>query len=382
MRLLIQSIAYLTILLLTSSPAICQAKVYQFADNGLGDIIAIYYGQKGRENWNVSDITNAVIHKYSDGHTDWLFPTFLFLEFRRNNKMFGNGHPVAKIPSEKEDWEWLINRFFTPNEALDALDKSIEQCKSILGNPHFKHHVILTIPVPVDGQDYWGRIGTKRISFKKDTDKLEAIEWYVSEIERLFLLHNYKNIELIGFHWLDEQTKYSGSYVNQVGKMLHKKNYKFIIVPMNKAVGRFEWKQNQFDYCYLQSGYFWKPQQNKTLLYNTIDIAKTYGMGLEFEINEKLFGENHSLYLSRMKDVIDVFEDKGVFSNSGILYYFSNRALLQLSASRNKEDIAIFDRLASLISQRNQHLPSISPSNTNTNTKDVLDWRDPEYWHF
>jgi len=368
-----------------------QQVVNAYAKNDLGDILLMYYGQKGRLKWNVNQVSCAVTHTFADGHTDWLFPTFLYLEFRRGNKMLGNGHPVAKEPSLQEDWQWLIDRFFTKDEGLDALDQAIEQAKTRLGPPPFKHQVILTIPVPVKTQGYWGTINGKVINFERENDRFEAVKWYVDNIEKRFKQQQYRNISLVGYHWLDEYAAPSKAYMPRVAKYLHHLGRKFVWNPMSRADYRFKWKQLDVDYAFLQVGYFWNFKSSPEAIAAQLDRAKTYGLGLVFEVNESL-NKDHDKYFPRFKTLVDVYEQKGAFAQSAITYYFSNNALYDFKKSSRSEDVALMDRLARFIVQRNRRFAaspnpstpatSTTKSGTSARDRDKLDWRDPEYWHF
>ncbi len=369
------------------SACLCQPTINKYLDNSVGDMILMYYGGKNRKNWTKEQLKSIVTHKYADGHTDWFFPSFLYLEFRHDQALFGNEQPGGSTDAKKEDWEWLINRLFEKNQGLDALDKCIEECKATLGAPPFRHKVVLVIPSPRNNQQDWGRVGTKRLDFRKSGDKVKAVQWYVDKILEIFNQQNYSNISLDGLYWVDETSSHCADILGEVGKYVRKKGTKFYWIPFSTARGRFDWKHFNVDRCYLQTGYFWRETLTESGLRDLCRQAKRYGMGLEFEMNRKLSKE-HNKYFPRLRTLMNVFEEEGVFDNCALAYYFDNSAILDVSNSKNKEVIQFLDRLAHHISKRNLKnsvVTTSTPENnisTSPTQQQTLDWRDPEYWHF
>ena len=63
------------------------------------------------------------------------------------------------------------------------------------------------------------------------------------------------------------------------------------------------------------------------------------------------FNYNPCLF-ARLVNLMDVFEEEGVFNRANLSYYFDNSAILDLCNSRDKEVIELMDRLARHISNR------------------------------
>ncbi len=385
------------ILTIIQSFLLCYSQpiVNRYGDNQFkyGDMLLMYYGNKYRLQWNEKEVLPLVMHTYKDGHSDWLFPSFLYLEFKTDKRGFGN--EMAKGNSTKSDWEWLLNRMFARNEGLHALDKAINRAKQTLGNPPFRHQVVLMLPSPINEQQDWGSINNKRMNFKKQQDKLTAVKWFVDELLTRFNAQNYENISLSGLYWIEETSRTCSDVLPAISTYVHSKGLDFIWIPFYTARGRFDWKNLGFDYAYLQTGYFWKLDKSIDHIQEACSSAKRYGMGLEFEINEKYFSHRSS-YASRMTTLLDEFQRQGVFESCGLTYYCGNKVLLDLCNSTLQSDKLTLDRLASIISARNQKLLnahssssntqptqiSTQPNNQSTPDKSGLDWRDPDYWHF
>ena len=411
------------------------------------DMILIYYGNKKRLKWGKSELEKVVMHTFQDGHKDWFFPSFLYLEFKNDMSLrFGDNQPGDE-PANKESWEWLLNRYFSTAyndgnyEGLKALDECIESCKKRLGEPRFKHKVVLTVPSPCTNYTEWGSIKvngrTIKLDFRNTSHKLEAVKWYINELVTRFKAQHYKNITLEGLYWGEENTtmtswhkeKKSGKWTNKIGdkfdyvfdtnakrhndivvsigNYIHSiKGLKFYWIPYWNAYGseNKRWKNILgFDRCDIQTGYFWgtpdllrgsKPFRTISDLRRICDAVIDDGKGLEFEVSADLFvpcygklknkrdverpydivkvdgckktqkemkamGYTRFNYnpclLARFRNLMDVFEDQGVFNRANISYYFDNSAILDLCNSRDNEIIELVDRLARHISRRNKN---------------------------
>ncbi|MEG0701412.1 MAG: DUF4855 domain-containing protein, partial [Muribaculaceae bacterium] len=68
-----------------------------------------YQGSIHRPDWTENQLTPYVTHTFTDGHTDWFFNSFLFLEFT-NNWEVAYGYGYGSRYAKKGDWEWLLNR--------------------------------------------------------------------------------------------------------------------------------------------------------------------------------------------------------------------------------------------------------------------------------
>lgn len=308
--------------------------------NDLDDMIAIYYGSKSRLKWDKRQLEKVVTHTFEDGHTEWFFPTFLYLEFKNDEGVkFGDNQPGNKGPAKKEHWEWLLNRYFSTNknggyyEGLKALDECIEDCKKILGEPTFRHKVVLGIPSPCTDFTEWGNIykngRSLKVSFNNRNHRLEAVKWFIDELVRRFEAQHYKNITLEGIYWIEESTsmtswhkdRSSGKWTNKKGEKydyvrdnksyrfndivadvanyIHStKGIKFYWIPFNGALGSDRWRTFGFDRCDNQTGYFWgtpdhlrNPRNLKTMsdLIKICNAALVDGKGLEFEMSSELF---------------------------------------------------------------------------------------------
>lgn len=383
----------LTTIYIVSSCAFAQTnKSSLFLKNDINDIVLMYYGGKNRKNWTVEEISHFVTHTFKDGHSDWLFPGFLFLEFRNNDKDVAFIPSVAKNAATKSDWEWLLNRYFAKNQGLHALDTSIENAKQKLGEPPFIHKVILGLPSPLKNQTDWGTINTK-LKFNKASDRIAAVKWFIEKIITRFYNESFSNIELEGFYWIDEDMNNSSEVLLPISKYIKSEGLKLYWIPYFGANGRNQWKSFGFDYAYLQPNYYLNQSLNKSRLDDALLLAKKLNLGLEMEFDERYFSQPNT-FGKRFVEYIDFFENNDVFKSCPLTYYCGNAAFMQLSKSKIKSDIYLIDRLSTFICNRNKdnnfnidRKPAqsnnimTSPQNNKHDSKS-LNWTDPEYWHF
>lgn len=376
----------------------------KFTRNPINDIALIYQGNLSRPDWTVDQFIPYVTHTYADGSRSWLFPGFIFLEFATKEVAYINSMK-NKRNAVKSDWEWLLGRVFEKNKALDALDKCIERQKATLGAPPFRHKVILCLPVPLKGQTDWGKIGSSRLNFTKESDQVKAVEWYMNELISRFKKGGYKNIDLEGFYWVEEDMeKVPESLLRQVSALVHKAGKHFYWSPYNYARGCMKWDAVGFDFAYMQPNYVIVTKRDEDYLVGAIEKAKNAGMALEFDFDQKLLVKPDQ-YIPRLNKALDIYESSGVFDDCALIYYDGGGTLMSIyegvdphygKVDKKRYSTAL-DRLARHIVKRwsgsnasyqspynpyeNQNnTPSVQP--TPEKPKRTYDWRDPEYWHF
>lgn len=371
---------------------------YNWVEGQVNDVVLMYYGQKLRKNWTMHQMSHFVTHTYQDGHTDWLFPAFLYLEFSIRDRDITFAPGYAKNAATKVEWQWLIERYFAKGEGLDALDKAIQNAKGKLGEPPFRHKVILGLPSPIKDQTDWGST-SRRLRFNKAQDRLEAMSWFIDILVARFNAAGYRNIDLDGLYWVDEDMIAGAELFPSLSNMVHQRGLKFYWIPYFTAPGRESWKQYGFDYAYLQPNYFFHLELPLSRIEDACSFARRYGTGLELEFDERYFSQRNT-FGKRLKDYIDVYEKEGVFANSPIAYYCGNSAFLELSQSKEIQDVRLIDRMAGFISRRNEKLsatPSLYPSTPPSPTpaqpqeekkspqsllQQYLNLLNPDYWHF
>lgn len=322
-----------------------------FGTSTITDLALIYQGGAHRIDWTTDQIAPYVTHRFADGSERWLFDGFLFLEFKD-----GKGHQFSpgydKLNATREHWQWYIDRLFEPGKSLHALDEAIGMAKERIGNPGFRHKVVLTIMVPIPGQTDWGEVNGRALDFSSRADQLAAIEWFVGQLTERFKEARFSNIDLDGMYWIDEDMKATHDLTASVSPMLHERGLRFYWIPYFKALGHENWRQLGFDMAYHQPNHFFHSYIPDSRLDEAIDIALANGMAMEFECDERAKQSAPDATPERMTAYIDAFERRGVFGSSSIAYYTGNHLLLDMTENPSEADRRLIDRFARLVASR------------------------------
>ena len=315
------------------------------------DLALIYQGGVQRIDWTPDQFVPYVTHQFADGTKDWLFDGFLFLEFT-DGKGYNYAYGYAKKQARKTEWEWLLNRLFEKGKALDALDRCIENEKKNIGKPKFKHKIVLGLAIPLPNQKDWGAIEGDSLDFNIQADQVKAAKWYVDQLMSRFKKANYKNLELTGFYWVDEDIATCKDLPKYVSRYIRSRKKEFIWIPYWKAKGYDQWKGLGFDIAYQQPNHFFTKSIPYSRLDEACELALANGMAMEFECDSKALYKCEDSSYDRMLAYIEAFEKHGIFETSAIAYYTGSKGLLDMYNSTSPEDKKIMDRLARHIVHR------------------------------
>ncbi len=68
-------------------------------------------------------------------------------------------------------------------------------------------------------------------------DQVAATRWYVDRVLESFRNANYKNLDLAGFYWVDEDIAYNGDLSLSVSEYIHSKNLLFYWISLLESSG-------------------------------------------------------------------------------------------------------------------------------------------------
>lgn len=317
----------------------------------VSDMALIYQGSNHRPEWTEDELRPYVVHTFADGHTEWFFDSFLFLEFTDSRQIaFGPGYGTRN--AQRSDWEWLLNRIFEKGKSLDALNTCIEHYKTVIGEPQFKHRIVLGVVSPITGQTDWGSLNGKALDFTNRDDQITAAKWYIDQLMERFAEGSYNNLELTGFYWIEESTARCGDLPKDISEYIHQQDKRFYWIPYWNAQGYNLWKKLGFDTAFLQPNHFFNKEVADSRLDQACNTAKKFGMALEMEFDSNVLYEKEDSYYSRLESYIDAFENNGVFEASSIAYYSGTKGILDMYRSGSIENTLILDRIANHILNR------------------------------
>ncbi len=334
------------------------------------DMVLLYGGGHHRTPyaWDTDRASSYVSYTDRNGKGHWLFDSFLLLEFMDPAVNGGPGKTLVTgykydglfMPSaNKDDWQRLINYYFTPGSGVAAIDDAVAKAEEKLGKANSKRKIVIGIPEPIvdlysathsGGNSYWGKIDGKELNFSNDNDRILACKWYIDEVRRQFYAGKYKHIELAGFYWVAETSSNTGSILSTLGKYLNKMKYSFNWIPYFNATGYSLWKKYGFNIAYLQPNYFFNESVPRSRLNEACDLASRSGMDMELEFDENALASNGRAY--RLRDYMDAFKSKGVWASLRLAYYQGSWAVHLLKNSSDKRDQELYNDFCTFVVER------------------------------
>ncbi|MFR0835812.1 MAG: DUF4855 domain-containing protein [Barnesiella sp.] len=284
----------------------------KYKTNQIRDLALIYQGGTQRIDWTPDQFIPYVTHQFADGTKDWLFDGFLFLEFA-DGKGYNYAYGYASKQARKTEWEWLIERVFEKGKALDALDQCIENEKKNIGKPNFKHKIVLGLAIPLPKQKDWGAIDGDSLDFNLQADQIKAAKWYIDQLMYRFKKAEFKNLELTGFYWVDEDIATCKDLSKYVSQYIHSQKKELVWIPYWKAKGYEQWKELGFDIAYQQPNHFFTKTIPDSRLDEACELARKNGMAMEFECDSHALYDSEDSSYDRMLAYIKAFERHEVF---------------------------------------------------------------------
>ena len=319
------------------------------------DLVLIYQGGSHRMDYNAEQLRPYVVHEDRFGNRDWLFDGFLFLEFDSGKGVSYHVRGSAPL-ARKEDWAWLVDRHFESGKGIAALDDCIAAAVRELGEPPFRHKVVIGIPAPPRGQKDWGELEGRKLDFSNEEDRIAACKWYADLLEERFRSSGFQHLELAGFYWLPEILRQSREVTRALGDYVRSKGLRFYWIPYYTAQGYSEWRDLGFDAAYLQPTYFWNRKIGDERVDRACELARTYGMGLEMEFDMRASVKSEECRRDRGMGYMSSFRRNGVYRSSAIAYYEGGGGVYYFTKTTAPEDRAFIDTLAYFIRDRRHRM--------------------------
>lgn len=259
---------------------------------GLTDLVLLYNGTKSR--YTEDDVLPYLAYIDTEKNIkDVMFDSFLFLpsQLPSGRKSWMNAN--------KQDFEWYLNDTFAEGANMNALETVAGKVKEALGlDDNFKYKVTVTMMYPSWEDSNFGDVDGDGVSEDNTVlaNRLKVINWFIDETEKRFAECEYKNLELVGYYWMNEDITYTDpnakELMNAVADKAHSVGKSFFWIPYYCAPGYDAWSQYGFDIACMQPNYVFKLPTPITNLYGCAKLTALYNMGIEIEIcEESLFNE-------------------------------------------------------------------------------------------
>lgn len=312
------------------------------------DLVLIYHGSTHRPDWTADELKPYVYTENESGF-HWLFDGFLFIEIFDKIREIEWDPGFGYNTAAKEQWEWLLDRYFASGKGPDALESILDSLADKDIAPLRPRRVVISIPCPVYGFTEWGELNGKDLDFSRSEDQVAAACWFIDRSLEKWNSKKYKHIQLDGFYWVHEAAGKDFKIIPLVKDYLKQKKMKLYWIPYWNAERAGNWDSLGFDCAYQQPNYFF----NKDILYQRLNDAcgfsRQQGMGMEMEFDNNVA---KPLIRQRFYDYIRSFEENGVWAESRVAYYEGGGAWLKMTRSDDPEMKKMVEKLSSIIIDR------------------------------
>lgn len=318
------------------------------------DLMVIPQGGIQRLEYTKEQLKPYVYRWTSQGEFQWLFDGFLFYEDRT---FIGEGHAFeqkafiySKDRARKSEWEWLLNRVFAPGVGMSALNEVIDDMSKVETAPKRKRKIILSIPEAMTGQFDWGELNGAKLDFAIDSNRVEAIRWYIDELIDRFDSKQYAHLELSGFYWLRDNNELSFQLMPIIASYIRSKGYKFYWRPSYRSHRGRSWRTHRFDAVYLKPDHLTTSAFEKVNVERACTYASLYNMGLEIDLNQLVI--QYSNYRTKFNEYIEVYSAKNVLEKAAMSYQDGDAVFHKLSNHTNPDLKNIYNKVMDIVNTR------------------------------
>ena len=284
--------------------------------------------------WSSGSLKSYVAHVDTSGRPDdWFFDSFLFLNVRSSRgrdycadinlgtSMAGEGDFFAACsprPAAMEDWEELLDFYFSAEGVVPTLERTIEECLVEVGREYgHKRNVVLMLPYPHITQKAFGVLpeGTMLDFSTAEQDLAHATEnrlragiWMTDEIQRRFALCHPHHLHLLGVYWMFESVYRSWDIddhwlLKELRRHVNSRGLKLLWIPFWSTYNVHlldDYRRYYFDLAFLQPNYLFY-RNGKTIAGAAEAAAARYaGIEMEYylELDEPIAvgGERHKRF--------------------------------------------------------------------------------------
>ncbi|MCJ8014043.1 DUF4855 domain-containing protein [Paenibacillus sp. KQZ6P-2] len=322
---------------------------------GIHDLVLIpngyYPGNLG--DWSKEDYIPYVAYIDKNGNpVDWMIDGYLIAPYRSPN-----WHAFNSIapPSDKSDWEWLLNKTFDKGGDVDHLNEAVKEIGQKLGQPDHKVKVVMTIPTASEWQTDFGDVDGDGVSenFSSENagadlaflNKKKAIEWFVNEVMKKWENANFSHVELAGLYYNDEfvevDTPNNEEIVKLTSEISHRAGKKLFWIPYFHGGQPYDWKELGLDNAAYQPNHFFDGT-DKSRVDDAAILAKTFHTAIEMEFDDRMITSNN--YAQRFLDYLNGGVEHG-YMNAYRAWYQGNKTILNLANNKSSQVREYYDYL-------------------------------------
>ena len=278
-------------------------EILSFADL---DLLPGGVTSKTPNSWNEDRLKPHVTFTDEDGQEKWLHEGFLFIGSEDAQR--GRIMCIAEGKNQsgnQDSWKDFADYWVKDGGVLDVLDMTIENAISRIGEPSFRHKVVMTMPDPImleyfydksSSTTYWGEAFGRQLDFNDTADQVLAYRWFIDYVREQWEKAAPRHVELAGFYILSEilVAKPSGwnykykrwdKILPHVSDYLHEMKYGLYWIPYYQADGYDMTEELGIDYTWIQPNKYWDyPEKEQKKSWSWVfSTMNTYGHGMEIE---------------------------------------------------------------------------------------------------
>jgi hypothetical protein len=312
---------------------------------GIHHLVLIYAGNRGRPAWDAEKLLPYVARIDRQGKpADWLFDGFLWIEFATDDGSYLHVPVKDRRPVDRNDWQWLLDRFFDPSHGIPQLQAAVVRAGETLGPRKEPVRLVITMPTPYVATTRFGPLvaGGASLDFRRDADRLAALEWYIEAAVKRWHSIDAPGVRLAGFYWLDESIGPDEErLVRETADFLHRQGMKLYWIPYFGARGIATWKAMGIDAMMLQPNYFFQPELPPQRLALAARNAMRVGGGVELEVDGR--AAHNPEFRPRFPAYLDAGVKYGFMRGTLLGYYEGGGALLESARSADPAVREIYD---------------------------------------
>ena len=190
---------------------------------GVRNLCLIYHGREKRKKWTDEALLPYVAYLDENGHPkDWLFDSFLFLEFATDAGVSLYHDPQKGTKPALADWQWLADCWFRKDSGLTGLQQAVVRAGCAMDDPRHKANVVICVPLPQKSVTQFGPLPgqNKPLDFSREKDRRKALRWYVDRVAGQYNKNGYPRLQLKGFYWTQESIPKSDYAMVHMAKRL------------------------------------------------------------------------------------------------------------------------------------------------------------------
>ncbi|MEH7114008.1 DUF4855 domain-containing protein [Neobacillus niacini] len=351
----------------------------QETTGGISDLVLLYNGNyaNAQGDWTRDEIKPYVSYVDKNGKAlDWLYDGVLYLAITAQS---GNnlGGLTSANPSNKEDWQWYIDKTFAGNGDLEELNQAVQDAGVELNDPSHKVKVVLTVPYPNMYQTDFGDVDGDSLSENLSTyeGKQRVVTWYLNQIFSNWEEANFSHLELSGIYWMNENIEndvpFEKEIIEYTSNLVHEEQLKFFWIPNWYTNEIHEWQEVGLDAVAMQPNHFFYDNTEYRVEWGA-HRAKNYGTGVEIEFDERLMTDPN--YFERYLRYLNGGVQYGYMTNTFKGYYQGNDTILRAAYGERAEQRMAYDLLYEFVkgSYKPRPIIELTPSTSGATSEPIV----------